>query len=679
MADELLKKVRVNEGIFVEVYQQGRRKYTILNDNGVEVRGDKSRDPQTDDYFINESLKLYAIKKGKSSDYYKVIQDPYKDPQVVRTYGGGTASPYYLNNGCRINILWQGSIPNPKFDLGTFSNPWEAEDYNEYSSIDIPRFLSNQVIISSNEDAEKTEFLPKSSWSSTGTYSHGLTINSQAKVWNIGYRDTASVNLKIVTVSLPDGVKEEGEYLVWTDAGLNYNTKAIPATASYEEMKFVRGGYAVGGRPQDQIYNFTESYKDYDIVKQVIEKFKTQVTSIHGISYNDYNLQLCSPDTGSCSVIPYKSPLLPENKPPVNEEKVAGSTYSVSKIKFTIDGLPETIEIKAKTDLDAFTIWAGPIPKSPSDIDVYEDSSELDEEYGEDEFRGEEEKTVKLSAGEGIKSEQEYQSDVNDTYAPNDPATSNTPGGSTGLKSTGTYTSELPNESPKGSGSVKPGFNGVPYYQQFDSRWGNVVYGRAKDGTFIEATVKPTVGWTNVQWNGGNYTINCDHFKGNSGFSSIHGGGCGITSTSMIISYWSVKGKCSPTSPVKIAKLASENGARPGPPCNGTQPGGRNSSFAKAIKKAFNIDFDATNSKEAQRLVKAGFPVLFCGTNFSGKNSKGGNSTTYGGHFIVITGYDNGKWRVNDPGSNPDVKGITYFDNFPSGGFWKFIPSGMSV
>ncbi len=675
MADSVLKKVRVSDGIFVEVFSQGRRKYAIVNNAGVEYRGEKFREPYTEDQIIKETLSAYARTQGKFYDYYKIIQDPYKDPWPIRTtYGNGDKSPYYLNNGCKINIQWIGRLPNPEFNPGTFSNPGDAEDVT--GSPD--RWLYDQVITSSVDDASNSDTLPKSTW----VIPQPFQINQVSGMSSPNYRDTAYVNDKIVTVSLPDGIKEEGDYLVWTDGGLLYNTKAIPATASFEEFRITRGGLGMGGRPQDQISYWGENFKDSDIISRVIDKFVYQVSKVHGIYTNDYNLQLCSPDTASCSVIPYKSPLVPENKPPVTpESQPPGPTMSATnpKVKFTIDGIAEPIEIKVNTDLPNFTIWAGPIPKPIDQVDSYEDLEELDSEYTEGEYSGEEERALKMSAGEGLKSEAEYQADLNDTYTPNDPATSNTPGGGTGLKSTGTYTSELPTESPKGSGTVKPGFNGVPYYQQFDTRWGNVIYGRAKDGTFVEATIKPAKGWVNVTWNGSTYTVNCDHFNGDSGFSSIHGGGCGITSTSMIINYWAVKGKCKPTSPVKIAKLASENGARPGPPCNGTQPGGKNGAFGKAIKSAFNIDFDATNSADAQKLVKAGFPVLFCGQNFSGKNSSGSATSPYGGHFIVITGYDNGKWRVNDPGRNVDKGGITYFDKFPSGGLWKFVPSGMSV
>lgn len=688
MSDELIKKVRLNDGVFVELFQQGKRKYAVVTDGTIQYRGEKYKEPNPEDEVIKITYRTYARQNGKAFDYYKVIQDPYKDPWPIRTtYGNGDKSPYYLNNGCKINIQWIGKIPNPAFNPGTYSNPGDAEDVPGSPK----RYLSNQIVTSSVDDTENSDTLPKSTWVIEQPFQFN---NFSPKMSEPNYRDSSIINHKIVTVNLPEGVKEEGEFLVWTSSGLTYNNKSIPQDKEYEG--FVANNVYHSGKPSNQIEYFKADFKDSKIIERVINDFQIKVSQNHGISTYDYNLQLCVPDTVSCSIIEYKSPLQAPNntteQAAANDTPASGLSASVSKIKLNIQGLldsdaPSTgttssvFQIKAKTDMPMFTIWAGEIPKTEQ-IDIFEDLSELDDEYMETGYSGEEERTVKLSVGEGLKSEAEMDADVNDVYAPNDPNKSNTPGAGTGLVSTGTYTSELPTESPKGSGSVKPGFNGVPYYQQFDTRWGNVIYGKAKDGTFIEAKVSPKVKgkWVDVSWNGSTYTILCDHSYGNDGYSSIQGGGCGITSTSMIISYWSTKGKCKPTSPVKIAKLAVENNARPGPtPCNGTQPGGKNGSFGKKIKSTFNIDFDASNSSEAQKLIKKGLPVLYCGTNFSGKNSKGAGSHVYPGHFIVITGYDNGKWRVNDPGGNPDGGGITYFDSFPSGAFWKFIPSDMSV
>lgn len=721
MAEDILgKTVRIDDkqfnpkGAKFEVWTKRRHKYIKWyrdEKNGIistenYIDNDKISASLTDDEVIKAWLsQREAFAKFRPDlQVYKVIQDPYSDePITKRVYGDGK-SPYYLNNGCSINIEWRGQKPNPDFTLGTFSNPEDAENYYRKRTNGVRngpnRYLrdtvENPVILTSSvDDANDTSKLPTSSWVVEEPFDSGIAGIS-VEMTEPNYRDKSSVDNKIVTVNMPTGFTEnEGKgYLVWTNHGLQYDTKALPYGTEYQKTLLIdtQGNVVDPGSTTstsglravnavttgDIIRHFGSGNKDADIVSEVIEKFKSMVVEKHGISRTDYDLKLCEPDSEACKLIEYKSPLEGSNNTPDQAAALdtpKGGSQS-SKIKLVIDGLGDDLQVRAKEDLPEFTIWTGPIPKPKELRDEFDELGELDDEYTESNYTGEEEATIKVSAGESFDTDEAKDAAYNDTYVPNDPNTSNTPGAGTGLKSTGTYTSELPSESSKGTGSVKPGFNGVPYYQQFDKRWANVIYGRANDGTFVEANVEPTkIGLINVTWNGGTYTIKCDHKKGNSGFSSIQGGGCGITSTSMIISYWSTKGKCKPTSPVKIAKLASENGSRPGPPCSGTQPGGRSGGFAKAIKANFNIDFDASNAKEAQDLIKKGFPVLFCGQNFSGKNSTGVATSPYGGHFIVLTGYDNGKWRVNDPGRNIDKGGITYFDSFPSGSYWKFIPA----
>ena len=396
MADEVLKKVRLNYGVFVEAFQQGRRKYAVLTDGTEQFRGEKYRDPYTEDQVIKETYIAYARKNGKMYDYYKVIQDPYKDPWPIRTtYGNGDKSPYYLNNGCKINIQWIGRIPNPAFNPGTYSNPGDAEDAPGAPE----RWLFNQVITSSVDDASNSDTLPKSTW----VIEQPFQINQVSGMSEPNYRDSSLVNDKIVTVNLPDGVKEEGEFLVWTGGDyLTYNNKSIPENNQYEG--FVSNYVYQSGRPSNQIEYFQSNWKDSDIIKRVIDDFKMKVSKIHGISTNDYNLQLCVPDTASCSVIPYKSPLAPENKPPETPEtNPPGPTMSATnpKVKFSIEGLTDPIVVKMKTSLDTFVVWAGPIPKT-TDTDTYDELGELDDEYTEGIFRGAEEKMAEFESPSGI-------------------------------------------------------------------------------------------------------------------------------------------------------------------------------------------------------------------------------------------------------------------------------------
>lgn len=368
MADQVLKTVRITDNIKVEVYQQGkRRKYALFYDSH-QTKTEKYDVSLTDDQVIQEALNFY---NGKFRKSYKVIQDPYKDPLPVRTYGGGTSSSYYLNNGCKLNILWIGRVPNPEFTLGTYSNPWLADE-NEDSIID--RYLIDQVITSSNEDALRKDLLPKSSWVIPGTFSR------LGSVYGPDYRDVAIVNHKVVTIVPPESSKEDN--FVWSNKGLVYPKNVLPEGTQREVTLLVNGRAQTGYTAGNFSENFSSDWKDSIIIKKVINDYKEKVSNLHGISSVDYKLDLCFPDTESCSVVEYKSPLYKPTNTNDLQTPVAPTQSTPSKIKFTIDGLDGEITIKAKEDLPTFTIWTGPIPKTNNgsgNIDEYEDG--LDDEY----------------------------------------------------------------------------------------------------------------------------------------------------------------------------------------------------------------------------------------------------------------------------------------------------------
>jgi hypothetical protein len=339
----------------------------------------------SDDDVISEALIFYNSIFGSIAKSYSVIQDPYLDPLSTRTYGNGDESPYYLNNGCKINIKWMGKIPNPEFILGTYSNPDDA-----YSSTGIKRYLENQIITSTIDDAEDVTKLPTSTWSATSDWLH------LGKTYSAGYRDESWVTHKILTVNLPNGFTEnEGKgYLVWTNDGLQYDSKSIPAEQQFED--FVYNGVLQSGAPTNQIKYFQSDFKDSNIIDKVIEDFKGKVSKLHGVT--DYKLDLCSPDTGSCSVIEYKSPLeAPTNSSINSNQEPKGPTQSPSKIKLVIDGIVDKLQVKAKENLPKFTIWTGPIPKLEN-FDDFDDLTDLDSEYMESEYRGYEETGLDFKA-----------------------------------------------------------------------------------------------------------------------------------------------------------------------------------------------------------------------------------------------------------------------------------------
>lgn len=341
----LIKKVRSNDNIIVSIYSQGKRKYTIIDDSGEIIKNDKVSAAYEDNTLILEDLSKYALKKGKESYYYKIIQDPYLEI-IEREYGNGIKSPYFLNNGCRLSIEWIGDIPNPDFSIGTYSI---IEDIPNNAS---KRWINEQNIICKEDNATNADLLPKSTWKD---------INDK--------RDIAVVRKKIVNLYIPDGINNKNVYFIWTESGLDYTTTKL------EEKYFIN------------------STTDIDIIKEVIADYKRKVNTIHNIS--DYKLELCSPNTKSCFLIEYKSPL----KSPINtddasttlglEENTNTSKEDPTSPKLIIEGLGDIIKVKVNKNLDPFVVWAGePI--------INEDYSELSSEYIESGFIGEEEKAIEF-------------------------------------------------------------------------------------------------------------------------------------------------------------------------------------------------------------------------------------------------------------------------------------------
>lgn len=124
----------------------------------------------------------------------------------------------------------------------------------------------------------------------------------------------------------------------------------------------------------DQESKYPGIMKDKDIINELISSYKTSISKIHGD--NNYNLDLCLPDTMSCSIIPYKSPILaPENtlSQTINNLPV-GITQS-SKFLMEIVGLPKLIQVKALENLPEFTIYviekSEDLPYNPDEENVF--------------------------------------------------------------------------------------------------------------------------------------------------------------------------------------------------------------------------------------------------------------------------------------------------------------------
>jgi hypothetical protein len=396
MADQVLKTVRITDDMKVEVCQQGKkRKYALFYDSGNSdinrrrsdtdnTKSEKYDVAMSDDDVIEMALKAYNSRFGTPQKKFYITQKTYSNPAPVRTYGNGDKSPYYINNGCAINIQWVGRLTNPEFNPGTYSNLYQAERAGRTNGK--PRYLENVTITATSDDATNSDILPKSSWSVSPPIIDDLFGKDEVTV---DYRDKSNVFHKVVTVTLPKDSTEGGGkgYLVWTEDGLQYESKSIPENTPASQFSGIdKSGYGGRiGRPENQIVYFRDSDKDKDVLDRVISDFKFKVVGLQGISLADYDLKLCAPDNETCSLIPYKSPLEKSGNATASQTQV-GSTQSAPppKIKFTIDGLGDEIILKAKQDLDTFTIWTGPIPKvnnGSGNVDDYED--ELGEEYKE--------------------------------------------------------------------------------------------------------------------------------------------------------------------------------------------------------------------------------------------------------------------------------------------------------
>ena len=531
------------------------------------------------------------------------------------------------------------------------------------------------IITSGVDNADDSSTLPTSSWvidedsvnpindfdnngiddSFEGPFSEGL------------FRDKSYIFGKKVTIELPEGVKEEN--LVWTNKmdNLQYISNSLPEGSEYKKTILIPTGFTgsngePGMRPVEVtetkpiIQYFENSYenafKDSNIILEVIERFKSMVISKNGI--RDYDLKLCSPDSESCKFIDYISPLediKPEVEAPV-EAPVGAPPVDNGKIKLNIQGLfdawdydtdvtpgssQSVFEIKAKTDMPSFLVWTGEIPKT-EDIDVFIDL-ELDDEYLETDFVGEGENLLTFEDSEAIEEELRSQNNNNNNNNNNNEGTGGDEGtgGGTGDKGTSDFKAEnltnLPAVSDPGKTQTQKfplEFNGVPYYAQWDSRWGKQTYSEKNSSGAVTETCK----------------------EKNGSESNLKTSGCGVTSVVMVINYWAKKGKTGGkfTTPSQMAEIFSRNEGRV---CgSGSRMG--TEGVRKYLEKEFGLTWKLLGSgnEVLNKALKKGYPIVIGGQKYSGlmPDGKIRNSTT-DGHYMVATGIDSeGYIRINDPG-----------------------------
>jgi len=228
------------------------------------------------------------------------------------------------------------------------------------------------------DSTENPTLRPQSEWILKTYYNPGNNV-TPGKTYS-DYRDKPFVNDKFVSVTLPPGFIENGGkgYLEWIGSGegkgLVYST--VPkGTTSYVTAINGRGEGIGEERNNSVLNNFSYYQKDEDILKTIINGYQAQVSSVYKTSMYDYDLKVCFPDTGTCSPIPYKSPLVDLSEVVVAPSVVGVTPSSIpKKVKLNVFGLPgvtslsgETdgsIKVKAKVSLPDFTVYLGDPPGS---------------------------------------------------------------------------------------------------------------------------------------------------------------------------------------------------------------------------------------------------------------------------------------------------------------------------
>ena len=461
MADIPKRVIRLIDNIKLELYEEGKKKYTQIWDptgNNTYNEGDggpsgikspersKKQASADDDNNVihlgiedSQIVEYYRLKakrttQGKLVDikpYFTYLQDPFSEtPPPKRIYGGGGLgtpevdnvgpTPYYLNNGCKVNIKWTGKVPNPDFNKGTFSTPEEAENYNDFlpkASKGPDRWLLDKPILSDEDESDvnkNTTLRPQSEWVlENGGYYPG-DDNNAAITYSAGYRDKPIVIDKFVSITLPTGFTENGGkgYLEWVGRGegkgLVYSTAPKGTISEFSGVN--SRGEGVGEEVDIKVKgNFSKDAKDKDILNTIIEAYKKQVGTVYIIDYKDYDLKVCFPDTGTCSPIPYKSPLSKEEAPGVTPSAIVPVVPLLpKKVKLNVFGLPGvtslsgetdgTIKVKVKVSLPDFTVYLGDPPGSTNSnasglnpFGSVEDDVENPDPYEETPFAGDEE------------------------------------------------------------------------------------------------------------------------------------------------------------------------------------------------------------------------------------------------------------------------------------------------
>jgi len=209
----------------------------------------------------------------------------------------------------------------------------------------------------------------------------------------------------------------------------------------------------------------------------------------------------------------------------------------------------------------------------------------------------------------------------------------------------------------KDGNNIVYGFNNVPYFSQYDPRWGKKPFG-PPDKPVCTCGILP--GYKKCFGAPASDPAGDDDNKyGNKCCTDIAHGGCNITSYAMVLRYYGVA-----ADPEITAALAVESGARV---CNGGITK-KLDSFHKAIMSKWpNMIVEGVSEhQKIIQLLKEKKPII-TRDGQAGYTSEG-KIREYKGHFMVYTGVDENQKIifVNDPGNSNPKKGITHisYDQF---------------
>jgi hypothetical protein len=210
-------------------------------------------------------------------------------------------------------------------------------------------------------------------------------LNNGAEVY-INWLDDTKSSISGVKYSKPDGSEVTYDPNFYRETGVVkplQNTKYILVVPKGEPQSFTIN--------KNNEFSYTESYidsysfkgTDLVILDNLITKWKNKIPN--------YNLEICSPNNESCSIIPYKSPLKliePESTP---VDKIAINEKPKEPIKVVLS----TDAIKAKNDT-SLKIYIGKPTEMLENINNETDNYEegLSPEYLEGSFDGIEETTL---------------------------------------------------------------------------------------------------------------------------------------------------------------------------------------------------------------------------------------------------------------------------------------------